>query len=61
MRTAIKKSCDVYFYEVARILGVDKLSKTAKRFGLGETVLNGMKEEKKGIVPDTNWKIKYNR
>ena len=57
MRTAIKKSCDVYFYEVARILGVDKLSKTAKRFGLGETVLNGMKEEKKGIVPDTNWKL----
>ena len=57
MRTAIKKSCDVYFYEVARILGVDKLSKTAEKFGLGQTVLNGLKEEKVGIVPNTNWKL----
>ena len=35
MRDAIKQSCDIYFYEIARKLGVDRLSETAKRFGLG--------------------------
>ena len=58
MRTALKKSCDVYFYEVARRLGIDRLSTTAKKFGLGEKVLQNFKEEKAGVVPDTKWKIK---
>ena len=40
MRSAIKRSCDVYFYEVARKFGVDRLSETAKKFGLGKKVLN---------------------
>ena len=39
MRSAIKRSCDVYFYEVARKLGVDRLSETAKKFGLGKKYL----------------------
>ena len=56
LRTAIKESCDVYFYEVARKLGVDRLSETAKMFGLGENVLEGFIEEKKGVVPNTKWK-----
>jgi len=56
MRTAIKKSCDVYFYEIARRLGVDRLSKTAKKFGLGQKVLTHFAEEKSGIVPSTKWK-----
>ena len=38
LRTAIKKSCDVYFYEVARLLGVDRLSETAKKCGLGSEI-----------------------
>ena len=58
MRTALKKSCDVYFYEVARKLGIDKLSVTAKKFGLGKKVLQNFKEEKSGVVPDTKWKKK---
>ena len=58
MRSALKKSCDVYFYEVARRLGIDKLSATAKKFGLGEKVLQDYEEEKKGIVPNTSWKRK---
>ena len=59
MRTAIKKSCDVYFYEIARILGVDRLSETAKKFGLGQRVLDGFIEEKSGVVPNTSWKKKF--
>ena len=59
MRSAIQRSCDVYFYEVARILGVDRLSETAKKFGLGKKVLNGFIEEREGVVPSTSWKRKY--
>ncbi len=58
MRTAIKRSCDIYFYEIARKLGVDRLAKTAEKFGLGKKVLNGFKEEKSGTVPNTKWKLK---
>ena len=58
MRSAIKQSCDVYFYEIARRLGVDRLSVTAKQFGLGKKVLNLFNEEKTGTVPNTQWKLK---
>ncbi len=57
LRNAIKQSCDIYFYEVARLLGVDKLSVIAKKYGLGAKVLDDLfLEEKKGIVPSTKWK-----
>ena len=59
MKSAIKRSCDTYFYEIARRLGVDRLSETAKKFGLGKKVLNGFIEEKSGVVPNTKWKKKY--
>ena len=58
MRAAIKKSCDIYFYEVSRRLGIDRLAATAKKFGLGKKVLKDYKEEKAGVVPNTKWKIK---
>ena len=59
LRKGIQRSCDVYFYEVARKLGVDRLSKTAKKFGLGSKVLQDFLEEKAGVVPDTKWKKKF--
>ena len=59
MRSAIQRSCDVYFYEVARLLGVDRLSETAKKFGLGKKVLDGFIEERTGVVPSTDWKRKF--
>ena len=58
MRTALKKSCDVYFYEVSRRLGIDRLASTAEKFGLGEKVLQNYNEEKAGTVPNTKWKIR---
>ena len=59
LRNAIKQSCDIYFYEVARRLGVDRLSVTAKKYGLEEKVFKGLFfEEKVGVVPSTKWKIK---
>ncbi len=57
LRNAMKQSCDTYFYEVARKLGVDKLSETAKKFGLGEKVFGNLFDiEKKGLIPNTQWK-----
>ena len=57
LRNAMKQSCDTYFYEIARKLGVDRLKKTALKFGLGEKVLQETFDiEKKGLIPDTVWK-----
>ena len=56
LKNAIKQSCDTYFYEAARLLGVDRLNETAKKFGLGGVVLGEYFNEKKGVVPSTKWK-----
>jgi len=57
LKNAMKQSCDTYFYEIARLLGVDRLRVTSAKFGLGDKVLsNAYDNEKKGLVPDTNWK-----
>ena len=58
LREAIKQSCDIYFYEVARRLGVDRLAVTANKFGLGNKVFDILNEEKTGLVPTTKWKLK---
>ena len=57
LKEAMKQSCDTYFYEIARKLGVDRLKVTATNFGLGEKVLQDtFSNEKKGLIPDTEWK-----
>ena len=61
LKNAMKQSCDTYFYEIARLLGVDRLKKTAEKFGLGKKVLGDFFDnEKKGLFPNTIWK-KNNR
>ncbi len=57
LNNAMKQSCDTYFYEIARLLGVDKLKLTAEKFGLGQKVLGDYFEnEKAGLFPNTFWK-----
>ena len=57
LKDAMKQSCDTYFYEITRKLGVDRLKETSLKFGLGEKVLNEhFNNEKKGLIPDTKWK-----
>ena len=57
LNNAMKQSCDTYFYEVSRLLGVDRLKITAEKFGLGQKVLGEYFEnEKKGLFPNTTWK-----
>ena len=52
----IKESCDCYFYEVSNIVGVDNISKMAKKFGFGETTKIELPNENIGIVPSKKWK-----
>ena len=56
MRHAIEKSCNVYFYTLGKMLGVDRIHKWATNLGLG--VINGIDipNEKTGIVPSEEWK-----
>ncbi|QIZ21408.1 penicillin-binding protein 2 [Candidatus Pelagibacter giovannonii] len=57
LKSAMKQSCDTYFYEIARKLGVDRLKDTSLKFGLGKKVLDEtFSNEKKGLIPDTKWK-----
>jgi len=52
LKEAMKQSCDTYFYEIARKLGVDRLRETSIKFGLGDKVLDKtFNNEKKGLVP----------
>ncbi len=53
----IQHSCDVYFYDVARRIGVDKIAAMASRFGLGEQVGIDLPGERSGVVPTKAWKL----
>jgi penicillin-binding protein 2 len=53
---AIAQSCDVYFYELAKRVGVDAIARMARRFGLGERLGIDLPGEAPGLVPDKEWK-----
>lgn len=54
---SISGSCDIYYYEMAKRLGADKIAAYAKKFGLGERSEIGI-PEKSGLVPTPEWKWK---
>jgi len=54
----IKESCDVFFYELAKKLGIDRIAEVAFDFGLGQTYDFELSNQKKGIVPSKKWKKK---
>ena len=53
---AIKESCDVFFYELSKKIGIDDIAKMAKEFGFGQISSLGFENEKKGIIPTKKWK-----
>jgi penicillin-binding protein 2 len=57
LRRAIAESCDVYFYTVANMVGVDKINKWATALGLGEMSGIDLPNEVQGLVPSTQWKL----
>jgi penicillin-binding protein 2 len=56
LRHAIEQSCDVFFYTVGSMLGVDKINKWATLFGLGVKSNIDLPNELVGLVPSTAWK-----
>ena len=58
MRHAIEKSCNVYFYTLGNMLGVDKIHKWAERLGLAGKTGIDLPNEQESIVPSTEWKQK---
>lgn len=56
MRQAIMHSCNTYFYEAAKRLGIDRINEMAHRFGLGESYGYEVPGEKSGLVPSRGWK-----
>ena len=55
-KRAIQASCDVYFYETAVEMGIERMSTFLKKFNLGEKTKLDLGNEKKGVVPNQEWK-----
>ena len=56
LHKALRESCDCYFYEVARRTGIEAIAATAHRFGLGQTFMAGIGQQKAGLIPTPGWK-----
>jgi penicillin-binding protein 2 len=56
LHRAIVESCDVYFYEAGKRLGINKLYQYATAFGLGKETGLGLAKETKGFMPTAQWK-----
>lgn len=56
LHRALVESCDVYFYEVGRRLGIDRIHDYAKSLGLGERTGIELGKERPGLIPSAEWK-----
>ncbi len=57
LHRALVESCDVYFYNLGKMLGVDRLALYAHRFGLGSISGIDLPREKPGLIPTKQWKM----
>jgi len=58
---AITQSCDVYFYEIAKRTGIDRISAMARRLGMGQILDIELAGEQQGLMPTRAWKKKVKR
>ncbi len=58
LHSALKESCDVYFYKIGNRLGIDTIAYYAKLCGLGQKTGFELDNEKEGLIPTTEWKLK---
>lgn len=62
MRGAIAQSCDIYFYQMAQRIGMDRIASMARRVGMGQKFDLPFPSQSYGTVPDPAWKErKYNQ
>jgi penicillin-binding protein 2 len=57
MRAALRQSCDVYFYQLGQRLGIERIARYARLFGLGAPTHVDVQGEKLGMVPDSAWSL----
>jgi penicillin-binding protein 2 len=57
LHRAIVESCDVYFYNLGKLLGVDRIAAYARAFGLGAPLGIDLPREKSGLIPTKQWKL----
>lgn len=57
LHKSMVESCDVYYYNVGKLLGVDKIAHYARLFGLGEVTGIDLYNEKRGLIPTKQWKV----
>jgi penicillin-binding protein 2 len=57
LHDALTQSCDVYFYEVAKRVGIDRISAMARRLGMGQTLGLDLPGERTGLLPTRDWKL----
>ena len=60
-KTALKGSCDVYFYTAGMRTGIDEIAAMSRSFGLGRPTGLGINSEKGGLIPTTVWKLETGR
>jgi len=61
MRGALKNSCDVYFYETARRVGIDRIAAMAHRFGLGTELQIDLPGARPGFIPTREWRMGHGK
>lgn len=57
LEEALQHSCDIYFYEVARRVGVDKIIEVAQSLGFGVPTGIELNNERSGLLPTRMWKL----
>jgi penicillin-binding protein 2 len=56
LTNAIKNSCNIYFYQVGKLMGIEEIARYARMLGLGTLTGVDLPGEKEGLVPDPEWK-----
>lgn len=57
LHKGLTQSCDVYFYEIARRTGIDRIAAMARRLGLGSSLGLDLPGERDGLIPTQDWKL----
>ena len=56
LEKAIQHSCNIYFYNLGKLLGIERIAAYARQCGLGQLTGIDLPGEKRGLVPDPEWK-----
>jgi penicillin-binding protein 2 len=56
LEQSLRESCDVYYYDLALKVGIERISETARRLGMGTAFSIGMSAVTEGLMPDKDWK-----